>query len=81
MKDYKKAYKELEKEYKKLLKLCNKYENEHNTVFRYWLKSILELTRENKALKEVAKNMEEEKIEYLKRAILAENKEEDIELL
>ena len=81
MKDYKKAYKELEKDYKKLVKLCDEYEKEHNTVFRYWLKSIINLTRENKALKEVAKNMEEEKIEYLKRAILAENKEEDIELL
>lgn len=79
MKDYKKAYKELEKDYKKLIKLCDKYENEHNTVFRYWLKSILELTRENRQLKEVINNQEEELLEHIKRELLS--KEEEIELL
>jgi hypothetical protein len=79
MKDYKKAYKELEKDYKKLVKLCDKYENEHNTVFRYWLKSILDLTRENRQLKEVIHNQEEELLEHIKRELLS--KEEEIELL
>lgn len=79
MKDYKKAYKELEKDYKKLVKLCDEYEKEHNTVFRYWLKSILELTRENRQLKEVIHNQEEELLEHIKRELLS--KEEEIELL
>ena len=63
--------------------------NPHKTKFRkltyYEVTNLLNyiewLEARNKALEEVAKNMEEEKIEYLKRAILAENKEEDIELL